>query len=352
MNKLENQKELVAIDLFCGIGGLTHGLQQAGIKVVAGIDSDNSCKFAYENNNEGKFLNEDITKLTGEDLNKLYPKNAIKVLVGCAPCQTFSQHTLKNKNRQEDKRWGLLYQFLRLIKESKPELISMENVPQLRKYKIFEDFVKGLKKEGYNVSHKVVSCQKYGIPQNRRRLVLLASKTDKIELIPETHKAKDYVTIKDAIGHLEKIEAGETNKKDTLHRSWKLSPLNLKRIKQSKQGGSWLDWDKNLRLECHKKKRGSSFKTVYGRMHWNNPSPTITTQFYSYGTGRFGHPTQNRAISLREGAILQTFPENYKFFPNENKIAFSTIGRHIGNAVPVKLGEVIGKTLNKSKNKE
>lgn len=345
------KKNFVAVDLFCGVGGLTHGLQMAGIKVVAGIDNDESCKYAYEENNKSKFISKNITDFTGKELKKLYPKSSIKILVGCAPCQTFSQHTLKNKNRHKDEKWRLLYEFLRLIKESKPDIISMENVPQLRKYKVFEDFVNGLTEEGYLVSYKIVNCPKYGIPQRRIRLVLLASRKKEISLISETHDSRNYPTVKDVIKNFSRIMDGKVDKKDSLHRSWRLSPINKKRIKQSKQGGSWLDWDKNLVLKCHKKKNGSTYKAVYGRMKWNKPSPTITTQFYSYGTGRFGHPRQNRAISLREGAILQTFPKYYKFFEDSKDISFSEIGRHIGNAVPVKLGEVIGNTIKQHANK-
>ncbi|MDD2890223.1 MAG: DNA (cytosine-5-)-methyltransferase [bacterium] len=339
------ENKFVAIDLFCGIGGLTNGLQQAGIKVIAGIDNDASCKYAFETNNDSRFIEGDISKITGEYLNGLYPKDAIKILVGCAPCQTFSQHTLKNKNREKDERWGLLYHFLRLIKESSPDIISMENVPQLRKYSVFHDFVEGLKEEKYFVYYRLVDCQKYGIPQRRIRLVLLASKKKTLELVPETHEPKDYVPIKEVIRHLPSIKAGETYRKDPLHKSLKLSPVNKERIKHSKQGGSWLDWDDDLKLECHKRKGGATYKSVYGRMKWNQPAPTITTQFYSYGTGRFGHPTQNRAISLREGAILQTFSENYKFCPEGSEVFFSEIGRHIGNAVPVELGKIIGKSI-------
>lgn len=342
------KRALVAVDLFCGVGGLTHGLQQTGINVIAGIDSDSTCKYAYEKNNSSKFIEKDIGDVTGEDINKLFPKDSIKILVGCAPCQTFSQHTAKIKNREDDSRWGLLYEFLRLVRESKPDIVSMENVPQLRKYKIFEDFLEGLKDEGYFVIYKLVNCPKYGIPQKRIRLVLLASKKRKIDLVPETHNSKNYLTIKDVLKKLPRIKDGELDRKDPLHRSRGLSTINKKRIKQSKPGGSWHDWERSLVLECHKKKNGATYKAVYGRMRWDQPSPTITTQFFSYGTGRFGHPTQNRAISLREGAILQTFPEDYKFFKDGDEISFTRIGRHIGNAVPVKLGEVIGESIKMS----
>lgn len=339
------KKKIVAIDLFCGIGGLTHGLQKSGIKVVAGFDSDPSCKYAYETNNDSLFFDKDVSKMTGDDLNKLYPEGAIKALVGCAPCQTFSKHTQKIKNREKDKRWGLLYHFLRLIKEVQPEIVSMENVPELSKYDVFKDFVESLKKENYFVYYKSVNCLRYGIPQRRNRLVLLASKNVPIELIPDTHSSEEFIPIKEIIGHLPHIKDGGADNKDKLHRAWKLSKINKKRIKQSRPGGSWLDWDDELRLKCHKKRSGATYKAVYGRMKWSDPSPTITTQFYSYGTGRFGHPTQNRAISLREGALLQTFPENYKFYEKEEDIFFRQIGRHIGNAVPVELGKVIGESI-------
>lgn len=343
-------KEVVAVDLFCGIGGLTHGLKQAGIKVIAGIDNDASCKYAYEENNDTKFIEASVTDISGKEISKLYPKNSIKVLVGCAPCQTFSQHATKIdlKKREQDEKWRLLYEFLRIVKESEPDIVSMENVPQLRKYDVFKDFVVGLEKMGYLVNYKIAYCPRYGIPQTRKRLLLLASKKNKIEFIPETNTPKNYPTIKSKLKKLPKIKDGDKNEKDRFHVSWKLSDINKKRIKSSKQGGSWLDWDEDLRLECHKKKGGSTYKAVYGRLSWDKPASTITTQFYSYGTGRFGHPTQNRAISLREGAILQTFPMNYKFIEDEKNINFSQIGRHIGNAVPVKLGEVIGKSIKNS----
>ncbi|MCE7743837.1 MAG: DNA cytosine methyltransferase [Candidatus Heimdallarchaeota archaeon] len=347
MNKdiSEESRSFIAVDLFCGIGGLTYGLRSSGINVVVGIDSDPSCKFTYEVNNEAKFIEKDICDVKAEEINELYPEGSIRILVGCAPCQTFSQHTQKNKNRENDDRWGLLYHFLRLVRECQPEIVSMENVPQLRKFKVFEDFVDGLRNEGYFVDYRLVNCLKYGIPQKRKRLVLLASKFGEISLISETHTNNDFVTVEKAIGHLPKIKGGDSCKNDPLHRSRKLSPINEKRIEQSKPGGSWLDWDDSLKLKCHKKESGLTYKSVYGRMRWDQHAPTITTQFYNYGTGRFGHPVQNRALSLREGALLQTFPEKYQFFQKEEDITFLGIGRHIGNAVPVKLGEIIGKSI-------
>ena len=338
---------VAAIDLFCGVGGLTHGLIKAGIPVVAGIDIDETCRYAFERNNNSKFISRSVKELTKEDLLKFYPKTGIKILVGCAPCQCFSKHTQKNKTRSNDGKWRLLYSFSKLIGSVKPDIVSMENVAEIQKHKVFQDFVKSLKSMGYYVFCKVIFCPDYGIPQNRRRLVLLASKIGKIEIVPKTHSSSRYKTVRSVIGKLEEIKDGGSSTKDSLHRSWKLSSVNKKRIRQSLPGGTWLDWDEGLRTPCHRKKSGQSYSAVYGRMCWDKPAPTITTQFYSYGTGRFGHPEQDRALSLREGALLQTFPKHYDFIDPKQPVYFSRIGTHIGNAVPVRLGVIIGQSIKK-----
>jgi DNA (cytosine-5)-methyltransferase 1 len=224
----------------------------------------------------------------------------------------------------------------------------MENVPNLSNQEIFEDFVSFLEGKKFHVSYSNVYCPEFGIPQKRRRLVLLASRFGEIELIPSTHSAKNFVTTRETIGHLPRIQSGKVCKTDPLHRTTKLTEINLKRIKASKQNGTWLDWDAELRLECHSRESGESYKAVYGRMSWKEPAPTITTQFYNYGTGRFGHPTQHRALTVREAALLQTFPADYKFIEDEHeKFHLTKIGVHIGNAVPVELGVVIGKSIRR-----
>jgi len=163
-----------------------------------------------------------------------------------------------------------------------------------------------------------------------------------------THTKENYVTVKDAIGHLEKIESGETSKKDFIHKASKLSEKNMKRIKQSKPGGSWnKDWDEDLKLACHTSSKGKTYVSVYGRMKWDEPSPTMTTFCTGIGNGRFGHPEQDRAISLREAAILQSFPKDYKFADKLENLKFSKVSKHIGNAVPPKLGEIIGLSIVK-----
>ena len=349
-NECLNKKySLTAIDLFCGIGGMTHGLIKAGIKVIAGIDTDITCKYAYERNNKTKFINRDIRDITGAELTEMYPqKECYRILVGCAPCQPFSKHTQKNSKRTKDEKWNLLNSFARLIRETEPDIISMENVPQIEKQKIFTTFIRNLKKHNYHISWQFVFCPDYGIPQTRTRLVLLASKFGKIELLNKTTVKAKYKTVKETIGELEQICAGQTSRSDSLHRACHFTDINMKRIKQSKPGGSWRDWDESLLLQCHKKETGKTYPSVYGRMRWNEPAPTITTQFYNYGTGRFGHPVQDRALSLREGALLQTFPIDYKFVDQSNgAISIKKLGIHIGNAVPVRLAEIIGKSIVK-----
>jgi DNA (cytosine-5)-methyltransferase 1 len=337
---------VAAIDLFCGIGGLTHGLIKAGIPVVAGIDIDETCKYAYETNNRSTFICKDVSRdLTTAYLKALYPEGCVKILVGCAPCQPFSTHTQKYKNRSIDEKLGLLYSFLSLIREVRPDVVSMENVPAIATSKVFLDFVAGLEEQEYNLFWDKVYCPEYGVPQTRKRLVLLSSKFGPIEIIPPTHRRDEYKTVRSIIGELEVIAAGDVSASDPCHRAMRMEDINLKRIRQSKPGGTWKDWDEDLRAPCHKRESGKSYAGVYARMSWDKPAPTITTQFFNYGTGRFGHPEQDRALSLREGVLLQTFPPEYDFIDPELPFSMERLGKHIGNAVPVRLGYIIGKSI-------
>ena len=166
-----------------------------------------------------------------------------------------------------------------------------------------------------------------------------------IKLISPTHDKEHYITVRDTIGGLRPISAGEIDPSDPLHRTIALTPINLQRIKATPYGGSWHDWPDELILECHKKKGGKTYGSVYGRMEWDKPSPTMTTQCTGLGNGRFGHPDQDRAISAREAALLQTFPISYKFFPDEESVSITKASRYIGNAVPPKLGETIAQSV-------
>lgn len=339
------KNKIYAVDLFCGAGGLSYGLAADGIKIVAGIDIDYRCKFVYEKNIKAKFIHEDLSKISPKTINDLYPKNGIKLLAGCAPCQPFSTYNQGKDARSNDK-WGLLDNFANIAKEIKPEIITMENVPQLTKHEVYNNFVNELKDLGYNITTTVVYCPDYGIPQMRKRLVLLASIIGEISLIPPIHTKKNYITVRQAIGKLSPLKAGESSKTDPVHVASAMTKMNLDRIRASKPGGSWKNWDNKLIANCHKKDAGKRYGSVYGRMEWDKPSPTITTQCTGFGNGRFGHPEQDRALSLREAAILQTFPENYKFFDEASPLLITSIRRMIGNAVPVKLGEAIAKSIN------
>jgi DNA (cytosine-5)-methyltransferase 1 len=331
------------VDLFCGTGGLTHGFINAGLNVVAGIDVETSCSYSYaKNNSPARFHSMDVTELSKQELEQMFSSAKVKVLAGCAPCQPFSTYT-QAKDKSTDTKWPLLYQYSRLIKEVNPQVVTMENVPNVVKHKVYHDFVDDLKKQGYFVWEGKVECKLYGVPQQRVRHVLLASLFGEISLIPPT--VSSPVTVKEAIGSLPEISDGETSKTDPLHRASKLSDLNKQRIIHSVPGGTWRDWPEHLLAECHKKATGKGYGGVYGRMSWNLVAPTITTLCYGYGNGRFGHPEQNRGLSLREAAMLQSFPKDYIFNDPKEDVSLKSVGRMIGNAVPVKLAEAIGLSI-------
>lgn len=335
--------KISCVDLFCGAGGLTHGFVLEGIPVVAGIDMDPACRFPYEANNNGaKFIERDISKVNDSELKELFAGSETKILAGCAPCQPFSTYA-QRYSQKEDEKWGLLYEFARLAKDTEPEIITMENVPTVAKHAVFHDFVEALKLLDYHVWYDVVDSSQYGVPQMRKRMVLLASKLGEIELIEPTHKKPR--TVRQAIGRLRALSAGEAAPRDKLHAASALSEKNLQRIRASKPGGTWRDWPAHLVADCHREESGRTYPGVYGRMEWNKPAPTMTTQCYGFGNGRFGHPQQDRAISLREAAILQSFPRKYAFVPKRGEVSFTVLGRMIGNAVPVELGRAIARSI-------
>lgn len=331
------------VDLFCGAGGLTHGLVLEGIDVTAGIDLDAICHHPFEENNFGAtFYRRDVRDLEGRELDSLFGANGVRVLAGCAPCQPFSTYA-QRYDLKRDHKWGLLYEFSRLAHEVKPDIVTMENVPSLAKNKVFLDFTRELARMGYRTHYQVVDCTRYGVAQRRRRLVLMASRHGDIRLIPPV--MTEVATVRDAIGHLPEIAAGGTCRRDPLHTASSLSEVNLMRIRASRPGGSWRDWPEHLVANCHRSKSGTSYPSVYGRMEWDKPAPTMTTQFHGYGSGRFGHPSQDRAISLREAALLQSFPNDYKFAVCREEVSLSALARLIGNAVPVELGRAVGKSI-------
>lgn len=353
---MTNQQNNVisGVDLFCGVGGLTYGLEKAGINITAGVDVDPSCEFPYSENTQASFVEMDVAKLTKDDIRQLVPEGHVFLLAGCAPCQPFSTYSYASKKRRQDsekieaqnKDWELVERFADLIRDLQPDLVTMENVPPLKDQPVFQKLLSAL--DGYFFDFRVINCETIGLPQSRARLVLVASKLGMISL-PED--AKPSATVRDVIGNLPALEAGETDPNDKLHTASGLSETNLQRIRASKPGGTWRDWPEELKAACHKKSSGKTYPSVYGRMEWDKAGPTMTTQCFGYGNGRFGHPEQDRAISLREAAMLQGFPYDYKFLKDDEKPSFSKIGRLIGNAVPVTLGSYIGELLTEHVNK-
>ncbi|MYB89164.1 MAG: DNA cytosine methyltransferase [Proteobacteria bacterium] len=337
--------KISCVDLFCGAGGLTHGFVLEGLPVAAGIDLDPACRFPYETNNLARFVERDISKVTTKELKALFGEADLTILAGCAPCQPFSTYAQRYELDGKDGKWGLLYEFARLAKGAKPDIITMENVPTVVKHEVFHDFVDMLKRFSYKVWFDIVDSTHYGVPQTRSRMVLLASKHGDIEMIAPTHEKPR--TVRQAIGRLRPLHAGESAPRDKLHTTSTLSKKNLQRIRASKPGGTWRDWPDHLVADCHRAESGRTYPAVYGRMEWGKPAPTMTTQCYGFGNGRFGHPEQHRAISLREAAILQSFPRNYAFMPKDSEVSFKVLGRLIGNAVPVDLGRAIARSISK-----
>ena len=344
----QSPRRITAIDLFCGVGGLTQGLGRAGIDVVMGVDLDPACRYAFEANSAATFVNADVMQLPAENLAAAFAATeGVSLLAGCAPCQPFSTYSRSAKwgrrgasRGRSSSDWALLRSFGELVSDLKPDLVTMENVPPLRDQQAFREFVDGL--GGYYVDHAVVDGRMIGLPQTRKRLVLVGSTLGPIAL-PAPHGIPS--TVRATIGSLPSLEAGGVDPGDALHAASRLSTLNLERIRASNPGGTWRDWPAGLRAKCHTRASGATYPSVYGRMTWDAPSPTITTQCFGYGNGRFGHPEADRAISLREAAMLQGFPRHYRFLRPRERASFATTGRLIGNAVPVPLGEYIGRAL-------
>jgi DNA (cytosine-5)-methyltransferase 1 len=342
--KLQPVPAIEAVDLFCGVGGLTHGLELGGINVRAGYDIDARCRYPYGENNSAEFHLADIDETNSAVISRHFSPGALTLIAGCAPCQPFSTLSRPSRKQGQLGDWQLVERFGEIVEDIQPDFVTMENVAQLAHHPVFSKFLKNL--ANYRVHWSISALSSVGVPQSRRRLVLVASRHGDVSF-GATQSLRGVVTVRDVIAELPPIEAGSADSKDPLHTASRLSSLNLQRIRSSRPGGTWRDWDESLRAGCHTRLSGSTYPSVYGRMEWDKPAPTITTQCFGYGNGRFGHPVQDRAISLREAAMLQTFPRDYEFVPAGGEIKFSVLGRLIGNAVPVRLGECIGKMFVK-----
>lgn len=333
-----------AIDFFCGGGGITRGLIQAGVNVIFGLDSNLECKKTYEENNRIPYLIRDVQEVTAATLMEEFPilqDNDELLMVGCAPCQPFS--ILNPNNPNEHKSVNLLNEFGRIVQGIHPAHILVENVPGLRGRgeEVLQEFLGMLDAEGYRYDYGIINAKNYGVPQNRRRFILIASRRFQPNIPPATHGEGllPYVTVYDAIHGYPALEAGAINEDIPNHRAAGLSDINIRRLQATPaNGGSRTDWPQELWLNCHENFNGHT--DVYGRMVWENVAPTLTVKCFSISNGRFAHPEQNRAISLREAAALQTFPDDYIFYGS-----LQEIGKQIGNAVPVLLAETIGRYI-------
>lgn len=383
-----NEPRFLAVDFFCGAGGTTRGLLDAGGYVIAGIDRDPRCRQTFVENNFNvsvdyipvRYLEYDIFPRRSDypagqqrqlkaELDNLIPyyqskaKGVPLLFAICAPCQPFtrlSRKELSEKRKEGRVRdAGLLHEATKMVRRYRPELVLSENVAGIgdaRYGGVWERFRTRLGKLGYATGSKVVCTSKFGIPQHRKRSILIAVRDDVVRddrfadllhhelLVPEADPNATIISVAEAIRHLPPIEAGEQHEAIPNHRARSLSELNIQRIgaAQPGQSNAYMQMTEfgDLSLDCHRKVNSRMgqrcFSDVYTRMHPGRPSPTITTKCHSISNGRFGHfdPNQLRGISLREAAIIQSFPDDYVFYP-EDKI--EPIARMIGNAVPPRL---------------
>ena len=391
-----DRPRFIAVDFFCGAGGTTRGLLDAGGYIIAGIDKDERCRDTFLGNNVNRTVDYVPVRFLRRDVfrrEQNYPLGEKKALVAeldglidyyrrkspnvpllfaiCAPCQPFtrlSRKELSEKRRKgREKDSNLLREAASYVARYRPELVLSENVAGIKDPKyggVWDEFRERLEALGYSTGTKVVCTSKFGIPQYRKRSILLAVRRNLVRreriadlleseiLVPESDPDAPIVTVADAIAHFPPIEAGETHRKIPNHRARSLSELNLMRLSSAKPGESNAYMDDtehgDLALDCHRKVNARlgnrCFTDVYTRMRPDRPSPTITTKCHSISNGRFGHydPAQVRGISLREAATLQSFPDKYVFYPTDQ---IEPIARMIGNAVPPRLARFFASYL-------
>jgi len=343
--------EYKAIDFFCGGGGMTCGLRQAGINVVAGVDFDKDAKETYELNNPGStFVLADINELKEEYFEEKFQltrNDDNLILIGCSPCQFYSIINTKKEKAKKSK--DLLLQFQRFIDYYNPGYVLVENVPGIitNKDTVLPEFISFLQRKGYNnIIQEIINMKNYGIPQNRRRFSLIATRLEENITLPQ--KDERVLTLIDCLGQangFSEINAGHKDTTDFAHSTSALSPKNLERLLITpKNGGTRMAWKdiQRLQLDCYRGK-DDRFRDVYGRLFWDKPSSTITTKFIKISNGRFAHPDENRGLSIREGATIQSFPKEYIFKTNSIGIA----AKLIGNAVPPEYARRLGKIINK-----
>jgi DNA (cytosine-5)-methyltransferase 1 len=314
--------------------------------IVFGLDLEPYASSTFQRNfPNARFIQSDIREVSKQRIAEEVGRNNRQPLLisACAPCQPYSTFV---GHQPRDSRRSLLLQLLPVIEDLKPAFVFIENVPRLKRENTpagtFARFCKALRRLGFSVTSGIVDCQNYGVPQRRRRLVILASRLGPVAIPDPTHgsgPSKNPIsTVWEWIGHLPAIEAGVSHPSIPNHVSSKLTALNLKRIEAIEPGGTRAQWPSDLQLECHKFHGGHS--DVYGRMRPDAPAPVLTTKCTSISNGRFGHPFQNRPISVREAACLQTFPESFVFDGG-----IKAASKQVGNAVPVLLAQKMGEVF-------
>jgi DNA (cytosine-5)-methyltransferase 1 len=331
-----------ALDFCCGGGAFSFGLQMNPIKVIGGIDNEKKCVYPYQFNNNAPLWLVDAKQLTKNDFEGFNKLTGPRLLVGSPPCQTFSAMGQLRGKKHID--WTLVAKFADIIKWTIPDVVAMENVSGLANHFVFQKLLRTLDSLGYTYHYyKAFDCQNIGVPQTRKRLILLANNRGAI--IPLKNTVWQSKTLRETIGDLPVINAGEICQTDSLHRAPKLTELSLARVKAARPGGSWKDLPDHLKPDRLKTEKKITHNGFYGRLSWDLPSPTLLTQFYNVGVGRYTHPDQHRGLSLREGARIQTFPDSFRFVEHDSEITFESIGKLIGNAVPVLLARAIGEAV-------
>jgi len=333
----------MVIDFFSGCGGTSAGLRAAGFRVVAAVDCDPDASATYRANfPEAEFHETDIRTLSPDSFDHLVDGGTPLVFSACAPCQPYSSmRPTGSRARPRDR--SLLLTLIPFLNRYLPDAVIVENVPGLQKVpggSTWNRFRCHLTRLGYSTTWAVIDCRDYGVPQRRQRLVLLASRHGVIDLPPASFglDGVPYSTVRNWIEGLPPLEAGETCATDPVHRAGNLGELNLRRIRALTEGGSRSEWPPELWLSCHQRNRGH--QDSYGRMRYDGAAPVLTTKCTDITNGRYGHPDQDRAISAREAALLQTFPRDYQFLGSLKSMA-----RQIGNAVPVIVAQTMGERI-------
>ncbi len=335
--------QTAVVDFFCGCGGTSAGLRAAGMRIAAGIDCDSDAANTFRHNfPEAAFFESDVRELVIDALDDEIPSDRGALVLGaCAPCQPYS--SLRRGSRSATADRTLLLRLLPFVDHLRPDVVLVENVPGMQAVpgrSTWRRFVARLHDFGYRVNWEVVDCRFYGVPQRRRRLVLLASLRGPLTMPPPTHGPgrRPFTTVRDWISDLPVLRAGDCDSGDPNHRAGALGELNLTRIRVLSEGGSRREWPDHLWLDCHRDRKGH--EDSYGRLHRDRCAPVLTTKCTDITNGRFGHPVQDRAISVREAACLQTFDRTFEF-----KGTFKATTRQVGNAVPVLLAQRLGEAI-------